>query len=173
MSETSENGARGIWRASVPARAVSSWLCSFQRQSRPRLARLGCWRVQTPAPFLALLCMLVIILQAAALPLPIGLLLIDADAKAMTHGCKKESCCTSLCYLDNRGAHHCVPMHGESCECGMSSNELNSDLTLNWTAAILPENEPLFPPRTLEAWVAPPPERFADCDPATPSPPPR
>ncbi len=40
---------------------------------------------------------------------------------AMTKGCLKGSCCTSKCYLDKNGVHHCVHKSGDSCDCGLSS----------------------------------------------------
>ena len=42
---------------------------------------------------------------------------------AMTVGCSEASCCTSRCYLDEHGVHHCVPANGRSCDCGLSSGD--------------------------------------------------
>ena len=42
---------------------------------------------------------------------------------AMTIGCSMASCCTPRCYLDENGAHHCVPDDGQSCGCGLSSDD--------------------------------------------------
>ena len=42
---------------------------------------------------------------------------------AMTVGCAEASCCTSRCYLDEHGVHHCVPANGRSCDCGLSSGD--------------------------------------------------
>jgi hypothetical protein len=42
---------------------------------------------------------------------------------AMTKGCLKGSCCTSKCFLDKSGVHHCVHESGDSCDCDLSSDD--------------------------------------------------
>jgi len=46
-----------------------------------------------------------------------------AEPGAMTVGCSQGTCCTSRCYLDSNGNHHCVPKEGHSCECGLSQEK--------------------------------------------------
>ena len=57
---------------------------------------------------------------------------------AMTVGCAEASCCTSRCYLDENGVHHCVPIEGESCECGLSSKSKSSTAAFSQDLQIPP-----------------------------------
>jgi len=56
---------------------------------------------------------------------------------AMTIGCAEASCCTSRCYLDENGAHHCVHDEGHSCTCGLSAgNNSTPQLPISETATL-------------------------------------
>jgi hypothetical protein len=71
---------------------------------------------------------------------------------AMTLGCEKGTCCTSRCYLDEQGVHHCVPADGDSCECGLTSAKVTPGATSMQDEALVPtprRNEPDSPPAIL------------------------
>lgn len=59
-------------------------------------------------------------------------------ADAMTVGCLEASCCTSRCFLDDSGVHHCVPNNDSPCDCGLSSEDAPSPSVLAIEAATLP-----------------------------------
>jgi hypothetical protein len=83
---------------------------------------------------------------------------------AMTIGCPEASCCTSRCYLDEQGVHHCVPASGKSCGCGLSSGETSAGATLMADDAIIPLPErpmPDSPPALLACDVTPGPQSHA------------
>ena len=171
VSEPMANGRLGIWRASIPA--VAGFVRSLQRRSRPRLTWVRGRHLKAPAPFIALLLGLIFGVQTGTLPLPLLFLLVDADAKAVTEGCETKTCCTPLCYLDKHGVHHCVHMNGDSCECGLSTNELAANPVLQFTVGTLPENEPQLPALIPNGRVSLTAHLLASYDPATPSPPPK
>lgn len=92
---------------------------------------------------------------------------------AMTVGCPEASCCTSRCYLDEKGVHHCVPSEGKSCECGLSSGETPAGTVLTADEVLIPSSEqpvPDFPPAPLACDVTPGPPSFLLLP---PTPPPR
>lgn len=149
--------------------SVRSFLC----QSRPRLTRLRSQRFKVPAPFMSLMFGLVIIVQAFTLPLPVAFLFVDAGAPAMTKGCKKKTCCTALCYLDKNGVHHCVHVHDDSCDSGLSMHDMTENLILYPTAGTLPKIEPLLPDLIPDTWISLIPASAKNHLPATPSPPPK
>jgi hypothetical protein len=66
---------------------------------------------------------------------------------AMVKGCEKKSCCTSQCYLDQHGVHHCVHEPGDSCNCGMSTGEVSKAASFH-RELILPETGGLNPSLT-------------------------
>ncbi len=68
---------------------------------------------------------------------------------AMTVGCPEASCCTSRCYLDEKGVHHCVPANGRSCDCGLSSRETPASTTLAEDEAIIPASDRPMPESPL------------------------
>jgi len=173
VSEPMANGRFGIWRASIPAMAAAGFVRSLQRQSRPRLTWVRGRHLRTPAPFISLLLGIVIGLQTGTLPLPLIFLFTDANAKPMTEGCKKKTCCTALCYVDKHGVHHCVHMNGDSCECGLSSNEPDASPALPLTVGTLPMSERQVPRLLPNGWVSQTPSLLSTFDPATPSPPPK
>lgn len=60
---------------------------------------------------------------------------------AMTVGCSEASCCTSRCYLDEDGVHHCVPAAGKSCGCGLSSGEIPAGTLATGDEVLIPVSE--------------------------------
>ncbi len=166
-------GWRGIWRASVPAAAAFVGLPSPKRQSRPRLAQLRGRRFRPAALIMNCLFCFILFAQASALPVHIGLLLLPADAKPMTHGCEKGSCCTPFCYLDKHGVHHCVHSPGDSCECGISTGDFDTNPVFLSAIIIFPFLDNLLPTVVATLWRAPAHLLFAGREPATPTPPPK
>jgi hypothetical protein len=101
--------------------------------------------VETADPFMTCIFGLQPFAQASALPGHIGLLLLPADAKTMTHGCKKGRCCTALCYLDKHGVHHRVHNPGDSCECGISTGDFDASPAVLSVIIIFPKIDNLLP----------------------------
>jgi hypothetical protein len=95
------------------------------------------------------------------------------DPNAMTVGCSEASCCSSKCYLDENGIHHCVPKDGESCECGLSSKENSSSPAQILEVATIPCRDCLLPDATVEGQIGLLPARCETRDVAIPNPPPR
>jgi hypothetical protein len=95
------------------------------------------------------------------------------DPDAMTIGCEEGTCCTSKCYLDENGVHHCVHRDGESCECGMSpAKKHDSPVQIPDVTSSPRQQEPLADKVVAEKILL----TFSPCiswDPATPTPPPR
>jgi hypothetical protein len=174
MGRTAIKTRCGIWRASVPARAVIVCACSFLRRPRPRPARLrGRWH-PSPAPFLPALLALAIAVQTCALPVPLAFLFVDPEAHAVTDGCDKATCCTALCYVDAKGVHHCVHKHGDACDCGFSAgDDINLESVLHSIPVTLPKTEPLLPVLVSQGRVSQSASLLASFDPPTPSPPPK
>jgi len=172
--ESTRSGWREVWRASVSAIRALVFLFSPRRRTRPKLAQPGSRRLKPPAPMLTALFAFVVFVQASALPTHIGLLLIPLHTAAMTHGCEKGTCCTPLCYLDKHGAHHCVHMTGDSCECGVSAGD---DCTVNpiflSALVILCNTTPLPPDLVPARWNQIAPVFFTGREPAIPTPPPK
>jgi hypothetical protein len=166
-------GRRGIWRASFPAGAASICLPSPKRWSRPKPAQLGGRRWKPPAPILALICAIILFSQAIALPVHIGLLLLPAHTAAMTHGCEKGTCCTPLCYLDKHGVHHCVHMSGDSCECGISTDDCTVNPIFLSAIVTIPNIDNLHPNSIPVPWIPPGQALLGGRETATPSPPPK
>jgi hypothetical protein len=173
MSGASLHSRRGRWRASVPTISVSACVRSFLHQFRPRLRQLRSRQFKVPASFMSLLLGLVLTVQTCTLPLPVAFLFVDADAPAMTKGCATKTCCTALCYLDKNGVHHCVHVHDDSCDCGLSTHDLTVDPILYSTAGTLPKIEQLFPDLIPDGWISQIPASAKNHLPATPSPPPK
>ena len=171
--ENTASGWRGIWRASVPAIIAAVRLPSPKRQSRPRLARLRGRRWKLPAPIAAALFAFLLFAQASALPMHLGFILLPPHARVMTQGCEKGSCCTALCYLDKHGFHHCVHMPGDSCECGISTDDCQANPVFLSAIITLPKIDNLLPNFVPSGWVCPLQDFFAGRTPATPSPPPK
>jgi hypothetical protein len=111
--------------------------------------------------------------------LPVSLAAWGRKAKnparnAMTVGCAEASCCTSRCYLDENGVHHCVPNEGESCECGLSSRPKASEFAFSHDLQVPPKSAESFscdPPLTEFLGQTKPSETWEDS--AVPTPPPR
>jgi hypothetical protein len=171
--ETTENDRRGIWRASFPAGDVSICLRSPKRRSRPKPVQPGGRRWKPPTPILPLICAIMLFTQASALPVHIGLILLPAHTAAMTHGCEKGTCCTPLCYLDKHGVHHCVHMSGDSCACGISTDDCTANPIFISAIVTLPNIDNLRPNSVPARWIPPVQAPFAGREPATPSPPPK
>lgn len=95
-----------------------------------------------------------------------------ATPGAMTTGCAEASCCTSRCYLDEEGAHHCVPADGRSCDCGLSSGKTPAGAILMEDMAIIPALGRPVPesPAALLAREFPPAPESSDLSPVTPPP---
>jgi len=173
VRETTACGGRGIWRASVPVSAAAVCLPSPKRRSRPNPAQVGSRRWKPSAPILSVLFGFMLFVQASALPMHVGLWLLPPHTAAMTHGCEKGTCCTALCYLDKHGVHHCVHMSGDSCECGISTDDctvnpifLSAIVTFQNVNSLLPELVPAL-------WVPLAPALFNGREPVTPTPPPK
>jgi hypothetical protein len=64
---------------------------------------------------------------------------------AMVKGCSKKSCCTSKCYLDEHGIHHCVHEHDDSCDCEMMSDKGKSPATSLYRDLVLPKADAANP----------------------------
>jgi len=160
----------GIWRASFPSGTLSACLASLKRRSRPRPALFGGERWRTPV--LILSCF-VLFAQASALPVHIGLLLLPAHAEAMTHGCETGSCCTALCYLDKHGVHHCVHNPGDSCKCGKSTGDFETNPVFLSAIIILPQIDSLLPIFVPIQWNSPVHVLCGGREPSTPTPPPK
>ncbi len=173
MSESMASSRSGIWRASIPAVAAAGFIRSLQCRPRPRLTRVRGRRLRRPAPLLSLLLGTIIAMQACTLPLPLVFLFTDANAKAVTEGCKKKSCCTALCYNDKYGVHHCVHMNHDSCACGMSTNEPDASPVLQLTIGVLPGNDQHLPSLIPNGWISLTPSLLASFLPAIPTPPPK
>jgi hypothetical protein len=131
--------------------------------------RLSHWQ----ASFLSGLISLILVVQTCALPIPLAFLLISGDATPMNQGCSRKTCCTALCYLDKHGVHHCVHMHDESCNRGMSNHETDKIPILYSTAVTTPETLRLFPDFHPEGWITTAPDSAETHDPGTPAPPPK
>lgn len=111
--------------------------------------------------------------QTCALPIPLAFLLVRADAGPVTEGCSKKTCCTSLCYVDKHGVHHCVHKHNESCGCRVSGDDVSNDTALLNPAVTAPETENLTPMLRQTGWVFRHVETVRVPDAAVPSPPPK
>ncbi len=94
---------------------------------------------------ISLILVVLLFIYTSAFPAHISLLPAPPDAGAVTQGCEKGSCCTSRCYLDVHGIHHCVPKPGDSCECGMSANDDEAQPVLLETLVTLSKPDSLFP----------------------------
>jgi hypothetical protein len=97
-----------------------------------------------------------------------------AEPDAMTVGCGEATCCSSRCYLDKDGVHHCVPRKNASCSCGLSSQERESGTLPLLEAGPLPSLERLQHVDTSPVAMIcshPTPLHYADL--AVPTPPPR
>ncbi len=174
MSRIAVNGWSGIWRASVPARAVAVCIRSFRRQPRPKLTRSRGRQLKAPAPFLSWILCATIFSYTCALPANLGFFFLSHGAPAMTKGCKKGTCCTALCYVDKYGIHHCVHKPGgDSCECGLSANDLDENPMPPTTLVTLPKFECPSPALIPSGWICGAPTLISSFDPATPSPPPK
>lgn len=168
-----ENGRQGIWRASIPATPIPVLFPSPKRRSGPRLARFRDRRWKPPAPIPALFLAILLFVQASALPVHVGLLLLPPHAAAMTHGCQKGTCCTPLCYLDKHGVHHCVHMPGDSCNCSMTTTDVDSNPIFLSDVLVLTEIENLLPELISAGRILPTPVLIRGHVPAVPSPPPK
>lgn len=111
--------------------------------------------------------------QASALPVHIGLLLLPPHTAAMTHGCEKGTCCTALCFLDKHGNHHCVHMSGDSCECGISTEDCTGNTIFLSAIVVLYNDANLLPDFVSSPWISPVQTPFEGREPITPSPPPK
>jgi hypothetical protein len=165
---------RGI-SSRMPAGDVSvvERIHSCLSQPRPGKRHLRNRHCRWWTPFLPWLLSLIVVVQTCALPIPLAFLLISADAKPMTKGCETKTCCTALCYLDGHGVHHCVHMHTESCERGLSTHDQDVNPILYWTVGTLPKNEALFPVFCPAGWISQVPAFAETHIPPTPSPPPQ
>lgn len=168
-----QRGLSGTLRASVPAGAASVCRPAPERQSAPRLAQLRDRRWKPPAPIVTCIFGFVLFLQASALPLCIGFLLLPTDASSMTRGCKKMSCCTPFCYLDKDGVHHCVHHPGDSCECGMSDGDFDVNPVFLSAIITLPKIHNTIPLCVPSQWSPPAHLLFEGRTPSTPTPPPK
>jgi hypothetical protein len=173
VSRAVVEGRLGISRALFHANADSACVCSFQRRPRPRLAQRWGRRFKAPAPFISSLLGLIIALHTCTLPVPLVFLFVDANAKPVTAGCKRMTCCTPLCYLDKHGVHHCVHMSDDSCNCGLSNNDVNINPTWFLTLGTPPGNKQELPALIPGGWIARIPLHIATFEPETPFPPPK
>jgi hypothetical protein len=173
VSKAAAESRRGISRALFYANAASAWVCSFQRQPGPRLAQLRGRRLRASAPFISSLLGLIIALHTCALPMPLVFLFVDANAKPVTAGCKKMTCCTPLCYVDKHGVHHCVHMDSDSSNRGLSTNDVNIAPTWFLTFGIPPGNKQELPALVPSGWITGNSLLTATYEPAPPFPPPK
>ena len=171
--ETAGFGRRGICRASVPAGASSVCLPLPKRWSRAKPAQPGARQWKPPAPIPTLIFALILFAQASALPVHIGLMLLPAHTAAMTHGCEKGTCCTPLCYLDKHGTHHCVHMSGDSCECGISTDDCTVNPIFISAIGTRPDVYGMRPNSVPARWIPSGQTLFTGREPAPPSPPPK
>lgn len=88
-------------------------------------------------------------------------------------GCKKGTCCTDRCFVDKSGVHHCVPVAGDSCECGLSANDTDPEGTLDPALAIVCRSDSLLPVMLSSPGFSEFPGIAADPDLSAPTPPPR
>lgn len=114
-----------------------------------------------------------LLLHACMLPVQANFSLARAGAGAMTKGCKKATCCTSRCYVDQQGVHHCVPKPGESCECGMSASDPETAPELASSSATLTNTDSPQPMRVSSRYVIDFQSLFQDHDGSPSTPPPR
>ncbi len=111
--------------------------------------------------------------QATAIPVCLGFAFLSSDARPMTRGCDKKTCCTALCYLDKNGVHHCVHRPGDSCECTIAETEPQSNPILLSVPAILPDPALLLTETFPTGWMDPVRTSVISLFPATPTPPPK
>lgn len=97
----------------------------------------------------------------------------SADPAAMTVGCEDGACCTSRCYLDEHGAHHCVPREGASCDCGLSSGNEAEGAVPVLEIAVLPAGNNFARQPSVHSMIRPFPVPVGAADLAVPNPPPR
>jgi hypothetical protein len=142
-------------------------------QSKSQLARFTCRPCLRPAPFLAFVISLTLLVQTSALPIPVAFLFISADADAVTEGCETKTCCTALCYVDEHGVHHCVHKHSDSCTGRDSADESDVNPVLVTTLATAPETEYLLPSLDPIGWIFHKSELETSRYPTKPSPPPK
>ncbi len=114
-----------------------------------------------------------LLLHSCALPIHMNYSIARAGAGAVTKGCKKGTCCTSRCYVDPQGVHHCVPKPGESCECGMSASDPETAPELASSSATLTDADSLQPMRVSSRYVIEFQSLFQDHDEFPSTPPPR
>jgi hypothetical protein len=126
-----------------------------------------------PAPFLAFVISLTLLVQTSALPIPVAFLFISANAAAVTEGCETKTCCTALCYVDKHGVHHCVHKHRDSCAHRMSTDESGVNPVLVTTLVTAPETEHLLPVLDPIGWILHKSELETTRYPTKPSPPPK
>lgn len=91
---------------------------------------------------------------------------------AMTIGCKKASCCTSRCYLDENGVHHCVRGGCESCECGLSPGDKSAVPSWTLDLATLESPDSLIPDLPSSLRTSDLPELISEIFLSVPVPPP-
>lgn len=158
----------------VAERILALLKCLLQRHSGSGIMRVTMrqkngWLLAFPALALSLN----LVIQTSSLTIPLAFLFSDPDAKAMTKGCDRKTCCTSLCYVDKNGAHHCVHKHEDSCGCKTSFKKTHLEPILHAAVATLPEVTPLLPVFLPSGWISQLPDLTVGCNPATPSPPPK
>jgi hypothetical protein len=121
--------------------------------------------------------LIVCVLGWAALPVSLaarGRKAPNTNRNAMTVGCAEASCCTSRCYLDENGVHHCVPIEGESCECGLSSKSKSSTSAFSQDLQIPPgDREDFSCTLPLAGFLRPAKTTLNRADLSVPTPPPR
>ncbi len=91
---------------------------------------------------------------------------------AMTIGCAQASCCSSRCYLDEDGFHHCVPEAKDSPACRFSA-EKSCRHSLLEMAATLDTPYDVSPESPLVPLVSEFPSILVNADVSAPKPPPR
>ncbi len=96
----------------------------------------------------------------------------SSKAGAMTIGCARASCCSSKCYLDEDGFHHCVPEDKGSPACTFSAEKSCRHSPLEMAAALDTPYDvsPEFP---LIPLVSEFPSVPVNADVSAPTPPPR
>lgn len=97
----------------------------------------------------------------------------NVDPHAVTAGCATASCCTSRCYLDSNGVHHCVPTDDDSCECGLSAKDEAADSIPLLEMAAFPSADSFQPQDAETGEIVLSAAGAASRDVATPAPPPR
>jgi len=130
-------------------------------------------REMRQTPMFAWLTILLYINSIVALPLFTASSRDRSVPGARTQGCAEATCCSALCYLDENGIHHCVPVPGRSCDCGLSSNGQASNSISPERDIVVPQPSGACPDFTVAYRTSEPPDALAELDLSVPNPPPK